>query len=90
MKKLEVNGYADLYMNIASAVRLELFAQRLDSYILEENPAGLEYEQRAMISRKISDMVAEEVKPDAYELAIFAAAVVKAYPPPPMEEESGD
>ena len=72
-------GYHDLYENIAAAVRLQRLGDDIDHYVFDENPAELTYDQRAMISRKISDIVAEAIQIDARELSHFASAAVRYF-----------
>jgi hypothetical protein len=80
-----VPGYKDLAEPIASALRLHHFAERVISYLMEENAERLPLDLRIEFARWISDTVEEEVKADAYPLVLFASAIVRKYPPPPPD-----
>jgi hypothetical protein len=69
-------GYDDLYENIAAAVRLHRLAENINRFVFEENAAELTYDQRSMISRKISESVEEAVGDDTRALLYFAIAAV--------------
>lgn len=86
-----VPGYDELYEHIASAVRVNNFAERVINYIFEENPARLEYDIRSEMARHIMRLVEDELtKEDASRLLMFAAAVVRQFPPPSMGQDKDD
>ncbi|HYK01288.1 MAG TPA: hypothetical protein VE974_06000 [Thermoanaerobaculia bacterium] len=72
-------GYRDLYENVSATIRLQRLGNEINRFVFEENAAELTYDQRAMISRKISDLVAEAVQCDARELSHFALATVEYF-----------
>lgn len=79
-------GYDDLYENIVAAIRLHRLADSINRYVFEENAAELSYDQRAMISRKISELLEDAVACDARELLYFAVAAVDYFEKQPERE----
>jgi hypothetical protein len=72
-------GYEDLYTNISAALRLQRLGNEINRFVFEENIAELTYDQRALLSRKIADLVADAIRCDVRELSHFALATVEYF-----------